>query len=373
MPEFLNTIPCIRWRRIKYEELVSRPEIELKSICEYLLALPYDAAMATPYATTALQSFRVKSGTVAATDPKLLRHQDIDPSHADKWKDPRIHPPDLSLTLHIGRELGFDFRPMLGEGVLALNSVVDSNVSPLFLIHDITGMVLHLEGIAALLPMACYGIECQRTMLDQADTLTELGAAYARIVTRTIRQGAQHSPTIRIGGYSYGCRIAFAAAKVLEDAGHNIDLVLLDGSIDGPVRVGPDRFEQFALDIFLIANGLDHDLAGNRVLELVKENATGSNLVELERILGIDILRSLLDHMEVVKRLATLTANYTATHKFLQGRLLRIVSETPPSMTSTLALAPHAVIKEVKGDHFSFFRVDTQSAAMHISQFLLSG
>jgi len=73
--DFLNTICSRRRMSIRYEDLVVDPTATLSAVCSDLLAIPYDAAMADPYASDATKTFEAGAGGMATTDPKLLTHK----------------------------------------------------------------------------------------------------------------------------------------------------------------------------------------------------------------------------------------------------------------------------------------------------------
>ena len=64
---------------LRYEDLVRQPEAALRTVCDDLLRLAWEPAMAQPHtmseATNSFQAAR----KFATTDPKLLRREAIDP------------------------------------------------------------------------------------------------------------------------------------------------------------------------------------------------------------------------------------------------------------------------------------------------------
>ena len=55
-----------------------------------------------------------------------------------------------------------------------------------------------------------------------------------RQVVNTTNAGDKSSPPLRLVAYSFGCRIAYAVASLLEVERHRVQLVLIDGPIGGP-------------------------------------------------------------------------------------------------------------------------------------------
>ena len=95
----------------------------------------------------------------------------------------------------------------------------------------------------SLLSVPCYGVECSSATIDAAPDVPHLGVAYARLVLRAISVVCESErrtarALVRLGGYSYGCRIAYAAAQHLEEAGcvdHRAR------SAQHTTRAGPDQ------------------------------------------------------------------------------------------------------------------------------------
>ena len=117
--DFLKTIPVHRRMSMRYEDLVTDPAGTLSTICDELLMIPYDDAMADPYAAGATKTFEAGSTGVAATDPKLLKHKRISPTLADKWKTVQVPSPGLAPdTKRLGWDLGYRFRTFSGFRVI---------------------------------------------------------------------------------------------------------------------------------------------------------------------------------------------------------------------------------------------------------------
>jgi pimeloyl-ACP methyl ester carboxylesterase/acyl carrier protein len=117
--DFLKTIPAHRRKSMRYEDLVTDPARTLSTICDELLMIPYDGAMADPYAAGATKTFEAGSTGIAATDPKLLKHKRISPALADKWKTVKVPSPGLvPETKRLGWDLGYRFRTFSGFRVI---------------------------------------------------------------------------------------------------------------------------------------------------------------------------------------------------------------------------------------------------------------
>ena len=92
--DFLEGVASEHKMVMRYEDLVRRPDVELRRCCEELLRIRWEPSMANPYNTSAVDSFQARGdGKFAATDPKLLRRKNIDAKLADKWREVRSAPP----------------------------------------------------------------------------------------------------------------------------------------------------------------------------------------------------------------------------------------------------------------------------------------
>ncbi len=84
--EFLQNIPADRQIRIRYEDLVRRPEPAMRALCD-ALDLPFDARLLDPYA--ALEQ-KMVDGIYEASrsmgDIHFAQRRAIDPAQADKWQ-----------------------------------------------------------------------------------------------------------------------------------------------------------------------------------------------------------------------------------------------------------------------------------------------
>ena len=177
--------------------------------------------------------------------------------------------------------MGTDWmEPLVPPGCVLLNRVqpgpalVDGH-PPLFLFHDITGRIRHLANVTALLPCPCFGIECSDDVVGAAADVSSLGISYARLVLRAVHVVSESEQQtagtlVRLGGYSYGCRIAYAAAHHLEQAGYQVELVLLDGSIDGSVDVPQDAVDRFAVEIYAHVNALQATMSVERTMAALR-------------------------------------------------------------------------------------------------------
>jgi len=274
----------------------------------------------------------------------------------------------------------------LPHGFVVLNKLAREALSkaqhelpnPLFLIHDVTGQIRHLETVADLLPnFACFGVRYDANVVNGAEctheSVFDLGITYAQQILSM--PGLQTRTKIRIGGYSYGCRVAYAAAEFLENQGLEVEVVLLDGPIDGPIHRDVREIIKFSLELYQHANMLERAFDDEVVdiFETMNANLVGlsaEDRIRLERTIGHAHLEPLLRHVEIVIRLATLTQSYRASYR-LRGRALRITSEstTEPDAQAS-ALIANLTEATARGGHFEFFRMDAPNVAATINKFL---
>jgi hypothetical protein len=114
--EFLKGVPEGRKHRVRFEDLVSRPEETARGLCGFL-GLEYDPGVVQPYRD---KEARMTDGIHAVSkmvgDPKFHTHQGINPSVADSWA--RDYTEDFlgELTRELARQLGYhDLTPPLAK------------------------------------------------------------------------------------------------------------------------------------------------------------------------------------------------------------------------------------------------------------------
>jgi amino acid adenylation domain-containing protein/thioester reductase-like protein len=105
--QFLTGIPASRQFRVKYEDLVARPEEEIRRLCDFL-GLDFEPDMADPYRDTAR---RMTAGLWAEPrllgDVTFLRHGGIVSARADRWRG-QVHEDSLgSVTRRLAGKLGY--------------------------------------------------------------------------------------------------------------------------------------------------------------------------------------------------------------------------------------------------------------------------
>ncbi len=105
--------------------------------------------------------------------------------------------------------------------IVPLNWIQDEQ-SPLFLIHCVDGTVWKLFELAGLLPFPMYGIQATE---EAFPSIEDMAIRYWQEIRLKQPQGPY-----RIGGYSFGCRVAHAIAQLALSQGQEVSpLTLLDG------------------------------------------------------------------------------------------------------------------------------------------------
>ena len=107
---------------------------------------------------------------------------------------------------------------------------------PLFLIHAIGGNVVGYQELSSCLPsdQPLYALQAQGLdgQCTPASSVQEMADNYITAIRAVQPQGPYH-----LGGYSAGGVVAFAIACRLQECGAEVaSLILIDSSIEGPVR-----------------------------------------------------------------------------------------------------------------------------------------
>ena len=224
--KFQKDIPLNRRRSLTYEDLVTDPAGTLSTICDELLMIPYNSAMADPYAAGATKTFEAGSTGIAATDPKLLKHKRISPTLADKWKNVKVPSPGLApSTKRLGWDLGYRFRTFSGFRVID-ETVEDGCLG--WLARGDPGadvVVIHYDGLGfkygrGLNVPAGLGLVALQAPEFTDPRIASPGATKAR-AAREARVLAKHlrGRTVHLVGYSLGSVFVAATRAVFSDLG----------------------------------------------------------------------------------------------------------------------------------------------------------
>src|SRR5262249_55966713 len=83
MLTFLKQVEPERQLRVYYEQLVSRPEVVMPGVCDFL-GLPFDPAVTQPY------DDRRERMIAGNGDPNLLRHDRVDAALSETWRKVKL-------------------------------------------------------------------------------------------------------------------------------------------------------------------------------------------------------------------------------------------------------------------------------------------
>lgn len=107
------------------------------------------------------------------------------------------------------------------------NANTDIDKSPLFVVHDAKGTVWKLLELARLLPFIMIGIQSggASSEINNPDSVEQLADKYWRAI-----QSMQPEGPYCLGGFSFGCRVAHAVARLASEQGYDVKpLLLLNG------------------------------------------------------------------------------------------------------------------------------------------------
>lgn len=103
---FLEDIPAERKYRLKFEDLVTNPQVEIIKLCAFL-NIEFQKEMIQPYKGNKMTD-GAKSGSQMVGDFKFYLRKAIDPGVADRWK--KFHKQDFlsEISKGVASELGYD-------------------------------------------------------------------------------------------------------------------------------------------------------------------------------------------------------------------------------------------------------------------------
>lgn len=117
-----ENIPEDRWAMVRYEDLVTEPESELRKAAA-ALGVDYHPAMATPY-----EGDRMRSGPKGARaigDPNMAGRKALDPSLASKWLKGFDHRTVSESTKAFAKTFGYDLESIPLPGVTAIDAQLE--------------------------------------------------------------------------------------------------------------------------------------------------------------------------------------------------------------------------------------------------------
>jgi len=225
---------------------VREPEPVLREVCAFL-GVPFDASLLTPYEGERMTD-GVHPESMAIGDPDFHRHQGIDASLADAWKQVELPRPLSEETRRLAAELGYpepdgpapEPRPRRGAEVL-VPLRREGRRAPLFCFHPAGGQVLAYRSLAERLgadqPVWALQSRALDGVSEERPTLAAMAADYAE----TIREVQPADEPYRLLGWSMGGHLALAVAAELESAGADVAFLgIWDSRRSRPSADDPD-------------------------------------------------------------------------------------------------------------------------------------
>jgi hypothetical protein len=106
--QFLSALTRERQIWVAYERFVRGPESTLREICSFL-DLAFHPDVLTPYKGSRMTD-GIRPGTLPPGDWNFTNHRDIDPRHADAWRDLDSQQSFCEKTLQLSAVLAYDVR-----------------------------------------------------------------------------------------------------------------------------------------------------------------------------------------------------------------------------------------------------------------------
>ncbi|MFG2628159.1 amino acid adenylation domain-containing protein [Streptomyces sp. NPDC048473] len=236
---------------------------------------------------------------------------------------------------------------------------------PLFFVHPVGGDVLCYAELASLLDddQPFHGLQVPDTDGDvPLESVPALAAHYAEAVTEAAPEGP-----LRLGGWSMGGVIALEMARLLSDAGRDVELVAVIDLLEPP---GP---HDTSVDEASLLAWFARDLAGLSDLDWTPEaglfRGDDEGRSPLEILHGAAVRATALPPDVGVDTLGGIVARFSANSRALvaheprpyDGRVVFLRAADGGASRKTaeqwLALCPDgSVIRDVPGDHYSAMR-----------------
>jgi len=364
--------------RVRYEDFVADPARCTRSICEDLLAIPWFEPMQNPYTVAeALASFQSDdTSRLSVMDPKLLTRKSIDPRQAEKWREiavpQRLQPETVALAHRYGYELPDEALPPEVAWLTRAKRAKGKDAQPPVLcVHDFTGLLWGFRVIAPLLKASCVAVRCSTRLQNGCANMYELAKRYLDALPADLWAAGQ---PCRIVAYSLGCRIAYWMAALLEAAGRDVRLVVLDGPLRGDDDYGP-RMGGAAP---MAAVYLRHKAA----VELIDDSEALDQMTQFElspdpRAVAMrQVLESVLQEgpaaAAACASLVELPDVADAAWPRVRGPTLVVCPENSVqrengTLEQIMKVLPQAqVVSEVSGTHFNFVTMGGSRVAEHV-------
>ncbi|HKH47076.1 MAG TPA: non-ribosomal peptide synthase/polyketide synthase, partial [Thermoanaerobaculia bacterium] len=222
---FLAGIEPERQYQLRYEDLVERPEEELRRLCHWL-EIDFHPAMAAPYEnkgermTDGIQPWSRMLG-----DVKFHDHRAVDPSAAHRWRTEMqghvLGRPAGALAARLGYEA-----PAPAPSAALVPLQPRGTRPPLLCIHPAGGDVLCYRDLAQALGQErpVYGLQAQG-LIEGETPLTSMD----EIVERALAALLEVFPEgpYNLLGWSFGGLVAYELARRLAAAGREVALLAI--------------------------------------------------------------------------------------------------------------------------------------------------
>jgi len=359
---------------LRYEDFLRDPAGCTRTICEQLLEIEWEAGMANPYETSAVESFQAAE-LKSTTDQKLLKRKQIEPRQAEKWREVELPQPLLESSKQLAAAHQYELLPEMKSELTWITQPEPEAVGPpVVCLHDFTGLLWGFRALAPLMSTTgCLGIRGSTRLLAGCACMQDLAANYVDLLPTALWQKDQ---PIRLVAYSLGCRIAYWMACLLEAKGRAVELVLLDGPARGdegyPPRMGgyaAQVADEIRTRMHLsareggLADESDKGTAQAAVqFAVMKRSGSFRMLFSLLEDAGEDAAATAVQLIEMPDAVARpmgplkAPALFVCTQQIRENGTAAVVEQR----------VPHALVHRVPGDHFSFI---TKSAA-EIAEFL---
>jgi 3-oxoacyl-(acyl-carrier-protein) synthase/acyl carrier protein len=366
---------------LRYEDFLRDPAGITRSVCESLLNIKWTAEMASPYQTTAIESFRSNGGFVATNDLKLLKRKRIEPEQADKWREVHLPQPLLEATKQLAMARDYELLPDPTPELIWITQPLRTAVGPpVVCVHDFTGQLWGFRALAPLISeTGCIGVRCTTRLLDGCTCMQDVAARYIELLPMGLWRKRQ---PLRIVAYSLGCHIGYWMACMLEAQGRPTELVLLDGPVGGGNDM-PPRMGGYAAQVVghlrkrlgLPRSNLDTESNPSEPLAFTASKAGGDTFGLAGRM---QMLFNMLEDAgaeatHTVVQLIEMPDIISRPLGPIQSPVLLIHTKSyrdNGNLDVTTKLIPHLTVHQHEGKHFSFLLTGAEDVARAISRWL---
>jgi len=245
--QFLRKLPDDRVYRLRFEDLVSRPQETMEGLSEFL-GLDYDPAMVNPYeGKRMLDGVRVTSRPIG--DPNFAEHHHVEAEKGDIWKAIQLPRALSRKTMRLAAT--FDYG-MVQTAKKMFSREVD--------VADVTMSESYIDARGLRFCLCCWGNQ-EAPLIVLLHGILDQGAAWELIAVRLARAGYRviapdlrgHGRSSAVGaGGSYNLMDFLADIEVIVDRLTKESFTLVGhsmGSILAALYAGinPDKIESLVL------------------------------------------------------------------------------------------------------------------------------